>query len=131
MSRFRLYPTAAQQAALQEQCGHARYMWNLAVEQWSMWTRGKGAAPRYVEQARQLTEARAAFGWLRAGSQTVQQQALRDFDQAVRNFYAGTHRRPTWRKARRHEGFRIVGSQASHHGSRRSVNLNSLPPRSS
>lgn len=53
------------------------------------------------------------FGWLRAGSQTVQQQALRDFDHAVRNFYAGTHQRPTWRKAALHEGFRIVGGQAS------------------
>ena len=113
MSRFRLYPAPAQQAALLEQCGHARYVWNLALEQWSMWTRDKGPTPGYVEQARQLTEARAVFGWLRAGSQTVQQQALRDFDQAVRNFYAGTHRRPRWRRAGLHEGFRIVGSQAS------------------
>jgi transposase len=108
-----MYPTPRQQAELLEQCGHARYVWNLALEQWSMWTRDKGATPGYVEQARQLTEARAVFGWLRAGSQTVQQQALRDFDQAVRNFYAGTHRRPTWRKAGLHEGFRIVGPQAS------------------
>ncbi len=38
----------------------------------------------------------------------VQQQALRDFAQAMANFFAGTHGRPTWRKARRHEGFRIV-----------------------
>ncbi|NIK58334.1 transposase [Kribbella shirazensis] len=113
MSRFRLYPTAAQQAALLQHCEHARYVWNLALEQWSMWTRDKGPTPGYVEQARQLTEARAAFGWLRAGSQTVQQQALRDFNQAVKNFYARTHRRPTWRKAGLHEGFRIVGSQAS------------------
>ncbi|WUK73488.1 transposase [Kribbella sp. NBC_00359] len=102
-----------QQAALLEQCGHARYVWNLALEQWSMWTRDRGPTPGYVEQARQLTRARAAFEWLRTGSLTVQQQALRDFDEAVKNFYAGTHRRPTWRKAGRHEGFRIVGGQAS------------------
>lgn len=38
----------------------------------------------------------------------VQQQALRDFAQAMANFFADTHRRPTWRKAGRHEGFRIV-----------------------
>ena len=43
----------------------------------------------------------------------MQQQALRDFHQALRNFFAGTHGRPTWRKARLHEGFRIVGAQAS------------------
>jgi putative transposase len=45
---------------------------------------------------------------LRHWSQTVQQQALRDFDQAMRNFFAGTHRRPTWRNAGQHEGFRVV-----------------------
>jgi transposase len=106
-------PTPAQQAALLEQCRHARHVWNLALEQWSMWTRDKGPTPGYIEQARQLTEARAEYGWLRAGSQTVQQQALRDFAQATRNFYGGTHGRPTWRKAGLHEGFRIVGSQAS------------------
>jgi transposase len=113
MTRFRMDPTPTQDAALLEQCRHARYLWNLALEQWSMWTRVKGPTPGYVEQARQLTEARAVFGWLRAGSQTVQQQALRDFDQAARNYYARTHERPTWRKAGLHEGFRIVGGQAS------------------
>ena len=113
MARFRLYPTPPQQAALLEQCRHARNVWNLALEQWSMWTRDKPRSPGFAEQCRQLTEARATFDWLRAGSQTVQQQALRDFDQAVKNFYAGTHRRPTWRKSGVHEGFRIVGAQAS------------------
>jgi transposase len=49
---------------------------------------------------------------LRAGSQTVQQQALRDFAQAMANWWGGTHRRPNWRKRGRHEGFRIVGPQA-------------------
>ncbi|MEV0291646.1 transposase, partial [Kribbella sp. NPDC050820] len=107
-----MYPTASQQAALLGQCGHARYVWNLALEQWSMWRSDKGPAPGYLEQARQLTEARAEFGWLSAGSQTVQQQGLRDFHQALRNFYGGTHRRPTWRKAGADEGFRIVGDQA-------------------
>ncbi|MFG1818121.1 RNA-guided endonuclease InsQ/TnpB family protein [Kribbella sp. NPDC049174] len=114
MSRYRLAPTPAQVAALLEQCGHARFVWNLALEQWSMWRPGRRShAPRFVAQARQLTEARANNDWLRAGSQMVQQQALRDFDQAVTRFFAGINRRPTWRKAGRHEGFRIVGAQAS------------------
>jgi len=99
MSRFRIYPTPAQQVALLQHCAHARYVWNLALEQWSMWTSDRGPTPGFVEQCRQLTEARAEFGWLRSGSQTVQQQALRDFDQAVKNFHGGTHRRPIWRKA--------------------------------
>jgi transposase len=44
----------------------------------------------------------------------VQQQALRDFDQAVRYFVGGTHYRPTWRKTGRAEGFRIVAVKPGH-----------------
>ncbi len=44
----------------------------------------------------------------------VQQQALRDFAQAMGHFFAGTHRRPTWRKAGRDEGFRIVAVRPEH-----------------
>ncbi|SFN25849.1 Transposase [Actinomadura madurae] len=111
VSQFRLCPSPAQEAGLLEHCGHARFVWNLAVEQQAWWTPRRGPAPGYVAQARQLTEARAANPWLAAGSQTVQQQALKDFAQAMANFFAGTHRRPTWRKAGVHEGFRIVGAR--------------------
>ena len=107
-----MYPTATQEVLLLEQCAHARYVWNLGLEQRLMWRRWKGPTPGYVAQAAQLTEARAAEPWLAAGSQTVQQQALRDLDQAWRNFFGGTHDKPTWRKAGVHEGFRIVGAQA-------------------
>jgi putative transposase len=64
--------------------------------------------PRFAGRCRQLSEARAAEPWLAAGSVIVQQQAIRDHDQAMRNYYARTHRRPSWRKAGRDEGFRIV-----------------------
>jgi ribosomal protein L37AE/L43A len=81
--------------ALLEHCAHARFVWNLACEQRQHWRPGKASAPGYGEQSRQLTEARGEFGWLAAGSQTVRQQALRDFAQAMANFFAGTHRGPT------------------------------------
>jgi putative transposase len=113
MSRFRLLPTSEQQEALLEHCRDARYVWNLAVEQHQHWQPGR-TAPGYVEQAAQLTDARAEHAWLRAGSQTVQQQALRDFAQAMQNFFRGTHRRPTWRKAGVHEGFRQVAVKPRH-----------------
>ena len=57
---------------------------------------------------------RPAQNTMAAGSQTVQQQALRDFAQAMRNFFGRTHRRPTWRKAGKHEGFRQVGVKPHH-----------------
>jgi putative transposase len=113
MSRFRLLPTPEQEVALLAHCRGARYVWNLAVEQHQHWQPGR-KAPGYMEQCAQLTEARAEYGWLRAGSQTVQQQALRDFAQAMCNFFNGTHRRPTWRKAGVHEGFRQVALKPRH-----------------
>jgi putative transposase len=113
VSRFRLLPTPSQEVVLLEHCRHARYVWNLAVEQQQFWQPGR-RAPRYNEQCAQLTEVRAEHEWLAAGSQTVQQQALRDFTQAMQNFFAGTHRRPSWRKAGVHEGFRQVGLKPHH-----------------
>ena len=113
MSRFRLLPTPEQEEALLAHCRDARFVWNLAVEQQQHWQPGR-KAPGYVEQAAQLTEARAEYAWLRAGSQTVQQQALRDFAQAMQNFFKRTHRRPTWRKANVHEGFRQVAVKPHH-----------------
>jgi putative transposase len=99
-----------------EQCAHARFVWNLAVEQHSYWQPGRKSAPGYLEQCRQLTQARAEHPWLAAGSQMVQQQALRDFARAMAAFYdpANPARRPSWRKARRNEGFRIVAVKPGH-----------------
>jgi putative transposase len=125
MSRYRLYSTPAQEAALLSHCAQARYVWNLAVEQRSWWQPGR-RAPGFAEQCRQLTEARAANPWLADGSVIVQQQALRDFHAAHATWFASLRewrkRRgmtppdqrpappspPSWRKRGRSEGFRIV-----------------------
>jgi putative transposase len=111
MARYRLQPSIEQEGALLRHCSDARFVWNLAVEQQLWWRPGRKSAPGYLEQSRQLTAARAANAWLREGSQTVQQQALRDFAQALSNFFNGTHGKPSWRKAGRDEGFRIVGQR--------------------
>jgi putative transposase len=114
MSRYRMVPSPAQEAVLREHCGHARYVWNLAVEQHRHWRPGRKSAPGYLEQCRQLTAARAEHPWLAAGSQMVQQQALRDFTQAMANYLGGTHDRPSWRKVGRDEGFRVVAVRPGH-----------------
>jgi putative transposase len=113
VTRYRVYPTPEQEPSLLQHCSHARYVWNLAVEQHAWWHSGRTSAPGYLQQCRQLTAARADNPWLAAGSQTVQQQALRDFAQAMTRFFAGTHGRPSWRKAGRDEGFRITGKRGA------------------
>jgi putative transposase len=108
--RCRLYPTNAQTEILSRHCSDARFIWNLALEQWNCYQPGYKHSPGFAEQCRQLTELREGFPWVAEGSIIVQQQALRDFHQAWNNFFGGTHDRPTWRRKGAHEGFRIVGT---------------------
>jgi putative transposase len=108
MSRYRLEPSPAQEAILLRHCSDARYVWNLCVEQQAWWRRGGAGMPGFAERCRQLSEARQDNPWLAGGSVIVQQQAIRNFGQALRNFFAGTHRRPRWRRKGEDEGFRVV-----------------------
>ena len=108
--RERLYPRVEKETfVLLMHCAHARFVWNLAVEQQSWWWPGRGSGPGHYERKRQLTEARAAEPWLASGSSSVQQQALQDFDHAMSAFFdpqnpAG---KPTFRSKRSTQGFVI------------------------
>ena len=75
-------------------CAHARFVWNLCIEQESQWRAGRGRMPGLAERCRQLTEARAENAWLAGGSAMVQQQAIRDHDQAMTGFFNGTYGKP-------------------------------------
>jgi transposase len=109
--RFRLCPTPEQVIVLERHCADARFVWNLALEQRMLHRIRLRPSPSYVEQSRQMTEARADNPWLADGSHVVQQQALRDLDQAFRYFFNGTHGYPKWRKRGANEGLRIVAVQ--------------------
>ena len=100
MSRYRLNPTPAQEAVLPDHCGHARYIWNLAVDALPLapGPQQRAGLPGTVPAAhRRASRAPMAGGRL----QTVQQQALRDFTQATAAFFdpANPAGRPSWRKA--------------------------------
>jgi len=110
MSRYRLYPDAAQEPQLLALCGYARFVWNVAVEQLGYSQPGH-RMPSAGEQSRQLTEARHDNPWMQDIPAVVGQQALRDFRQACTNWWNGTHKRPTWRKRGQHEGFRVTNGQ--------------------
>lgn len=102
--RYRLYPEPAQRPGLERHCADARFVWNLALEQANCWRPGRGPTPGPAERQRQLAEARRDT-WLAEGSSSVQQQALRDFDRALANWWGRSHRRPRWRKKGENEGF--------------------------
>ena len=103
--RYRLYPTPEQERVFEMHASHSRVVWNAALEQLNSWRPGRPSSPSHAECKRQLTEARRELDWLAAGSSSVQQGALRDLDRALRSWWEGTHRRPTWRKRGRRDGF--------------------------
>lgn len=116
MGRHRLEPTLEQDRALLDHCAQARFVWNLGLEQRNLYRSHLGSTPDLTEQCRQLTEARANNEWLASGVAQIQQQALRDLDQAFKNWWRKPQHfgRPTWRKKDLHEGFRIVQIKPGH-----------------
>jgi putative transposase len=105
----RAYPEPGHQSEmLVTHCNHARFCFNIGLDQRKMNTRGDRARGNRVtaaSQQRELTEARREFDWLRAGSTVVQQGALRDLDRAFANFFAGTAKFPTFRRKAARQSF--------------------------
>ncbi|MCT6735341.1 RNA-guided endonuclease InsQ/TnpB family protein [Rhodococcus qingshengii] len=98
----RVYPVeGAQLDVLVMHCDHARFVYNLGLEQRSWWTPSRRHFRRKItaaSQMRDLTDARRESDWLRAGSTVVQQGALRDLDRAFINFFARRAGYPTFKK---------------------------------
>ncbi|WP_233570761.1 transposase [Nocardiopsis sp. Huas11] len=65
---------------------------------------------RQTDTAELDAQTAAGFLWVASGNTDIQQQALKDFDQAISHFLGGTHGYPTWRNKHRNEGFRVIGT---------------------
>src|SRR5215210_690884 len=107
--RFKLDPTAEQEALFRQFAGVCRLLYNLGLEQRA--TSGRAHRLGYVQQAAELTRLRAEFDWIRAVYVSCQQQALRDLDRAFVNFFAGRARYPTPRKKGINDTFRFPGRE--------------------
>jgi putative transposase len=107
--RFKLCPTAEQEALFRQFAGVCRLVYNLALEQRSTW--GRTHRLGYVQQAAELTRLRAEFDWIGVVSVSCQQQALRDLDQAFVSFFAGRARYPAPRKKGVNDAFRFPGRE--------------------
>lgn len=92
--RFRLYPTPEQAALFRRTAGCCRYLYNLALEQRSRFSR-KGRNISYRMQAAEMTRLKAEAPFLREPPHHCLQQALRDLDRAFTNFFDGRASYPT------------------------------------
>ena len=115
---YRLKPTAEQEILLARTAGVTRLVYNLALEQRQKF----GGKPYKGGKSRnfgskglsgELSELRKAYDWIKAASQTAQNQALIDLDKAFANFFAGRAGYPTPRKRGRDDSFRHAGREVA------------------
>jgi putative transposase len=129
--RFKLAPTPAQEARFAHFAGVCRLVYNLALEQRRDFHRqfraSTGKSISFASQCRELTALRASFDWVADVSQTCQQQALRDLDQAYHRFFDGAARYPTPRKKGVNDTFRFRGREVTFRRLNRSWGLVKLP----
>jgi len=97
--RYRAYPSPTVKQVCLRHIGESRWVWNAAIA--AVKAHAKDENVPYFD----LTTARREIEWLADGSSSVQQQALRDLQQAFANAKRGTHRFPTWRKRGENESF--------------------------
>lgn len=114
--RYRAYPTDAQAQHLLGHCDHARFVWNLCMQQQDFHDRYRRTSnyPAWPT-SRDLADAREVDPWLKAGSSSVQQQALRDYTASMSRWFKAcdTARkkgrklpgRPDWRRKKKGQGF--------------------------
>ncbi len=109
---YRLYPTSIQKQSFAQWSGVCRAVYNAALFQRRHFGR-KGRYFSFASQCRELTDLRNEFDWIKIVSQTAEQQALKDLDQAHKNFFAGRAGYPTPRRKHTNESFRINGRECS------------------
>jgi putative transposase len=113
--RYKLNPTPEQEKQFRQFAGVCRLVYNLALDQrrnfFRQYQRRTGSRLSYAAQARELTKLRAEFDWIAAVSQTCEQQALRDLDQAFTNFFSGRAGPPTPRVKGVNDSFRFQGRE--------------------
>jgi len=110
--RYKLSPTAEQEATFRRFAGVCRFVYNLALEQREkMWTyyRDNGTPLNFAQQNRELTQLRNEVEWIRELPCSIKTSALIDLDNAFRSFFAGRAKYPQYRARGVNESFRFPG----------------------
>jgi putative transposase len=106
VEKVRIFPTPEQVVRLEAWAGAARTLWNLCTAQ-RREVRGKAyqfarrpKSPSWVSQSREMTELRAAYGWLADVPARVLMNVIIENDQAWQKFFAEPKRvgQPAFKK---------------------------------
>jgi putative transposase len=110
--RYRLYPTAEQEALMDATADARRWLYNLALEQrrdWHRQAKANGINLNFVTQSHELTKLRHELPWLAAICYAPLSYALRDLDRAFVAYFKGAARFPAFQSKHRSATFRHKG----------------------
>ena len=103
---YRLELTPAQESAFAQWSGACRFVYNLALEQRSAWSR-PGRKFSYNQQQHEVTQLRAEVDWLRSVPVHALQMAVRALDNAFQRFFSGLSSYPQPRKKGQRDSFSL------------------------
>lgn len=105
--RYRLYPTAEQEALFRQTVGSCRFVYNLCLEQRRLeWHRSNPRRLTAYDQIKELPALKDDVPWLRDVPNHPLQQAVVDLDKAFKNFFDGRASFPQFRKRGGRDSFR-------------------------
>ena len=116
--KYRLYPTAEQEARLSAWVAAVRTVYNAALEQRKTYGRPKGTDPHYRDcrfsSFRQISEIKLRqlkhdedLCWITDAPAQSFVHALRDLDKAFQNFFSGRARYPSYRRYGLNDSFTL------------------------
>lgn len=124
--RLRLYPTRAQERALAQWFGQARFAWNWALDARTKAYRRRGESKTSVALGKTFTQVRRAKAWLGDVPAAVHQQTMRDLDKAFEAFFAGRARHPRFKAKHRSGQSARVDFDRRHGGKVRAWNAGQM-----
>jgi hypothetical protein len=105
--RYRVYPTAEQEALFRQTAGSCRFVYNLCLEQRKLeYHRSHPRRLTAYDQIAELPALKVEASWLQDVPNHPLQQAVIDLDKAFRNFFEGRASYPQFRRRGDRDSFR-------------------------
>jgi len=98
--KFRFYPNKLQQQQLALEFGHARFIYNWALDMRNKAYKRRKESLNYVSISKLLTQIKktSRYQWLNQAASSCATQKLRDLDRAFTNFFEGRTSYPRFKK---------------------------------
>ena len=105
--KYRIYPNKKQQELIRKTFGCTRYVYNYYLDKRKKLYETDTTTYTYVKCAKDLTQLKKEFEWLKEVDSVGLQTSLKDLDVAYKNFFSGSAGYPKFKSRKnRHQSYR-------------------------